>query len=116
MKYQINQQKLEEGMEEHMKKEVNRFEELISMTLSMAKREISTFNYTPEEKRECIMEQKKQLNFYLKKFINANYETRPTIVPEEIVEKYIPEFRELAEEGKISLDNLLLKQTEEILR
>ena len=107
MKYQIDKTKLNEGLEEYMKSEVNAFEAFSYEITSTAKMNIARFNYTKEEKAKYLEQRKKNIKNYLQVRINLHAQTVPPIIPEEIFNKYLPEFQELAKKGEKTLDNLL---------
>ena len=112
MTYDINQQVIDVGMTEYMKKTVNKFESLTSDVISDAKRFFRMYELSQKEREEYIKEIKGNLDLYLKMFIKEPEKNTPRIIPEKIAWEYIPELKTIADETKTSLDKLLLNSTE----
>jgi hypothetical protein len=111
MAYDINQQKIKEGMEEYMKQQVNLLAVFTALKVSNTERLFNEENLSKEEKIIYIEEEKNHLDENLRLFTSPPQLYRK-IIPRELDDKYLPEIKSIVEEGKKSLDNLLLSSTE----
>ena len=95
MRYEINQQKIDEGMEEYAKQLVNFCESNVNIYLEFSK----TIQF-----KSCL---KEELITGFDQIADKLKEKTFLLVPESIQQKYFPEIKKIIEEGKKSLDSLI---------